>query len=147
MPIGVYIRTKEIKEKIRQGLLKRWNSKKGLKLKKKFQKAFKGKNNPMYGKKRPDLSLRNHLNPLKDEKHPRWKGDNAGYVSLHHWIWRKLGKATYCSIDKNHKANIYHWANISGEYKRDLSDWRQLCPKCNKNDGVKRAKKFLKWID
>jgi len=32
----------------------------------------KGKNNSMFGKKRPDTSLRNRLNPLKGEKNPRF---------------------------------------------------------------------------
>lgn len=26
----------------------------------------------------------------------------------------------------------YEWANISGEYKRDRSDWVMLCPSCHR---------------
>jgi len=26
----------------------------------------------------------------------------------------------------------YEWANISGEYKRDVSDYIQLCPSCHR---------------
>ena len=26
----------------------------------------------------------------------------------------------------------YHWANISGEYKRDLTDYKRLCVSCHR---------------
>ena len=54
-----------------------------------------------------------------------------GYRGIHHWINRIAGKASYCEHDKSHKSTRYHWANISGEYKQERSDWRQLCPSCN----------------
>ena len=72
-----------------------------------------------------------------DEKNPAWKGDEVGYRAIHQWVERKLGKATHCSNNKNHTAKRYHWANISGEYKRDVTDWKQVCPHCNFQDGVK----------
>ena len=76
--------------------------------------------------------------------HPNWKGDNASYRSVHIGIQSKLGKASHCSINSNHVSTVYHWANISGEYKRDCNDWRSLCPKCNHNDGVKINERFKK---
>lgn len=57
-------------------------------------------------------------------------GDDVGYVGLHTWVRSRLGKATKCSqCGKSH--DRIHWANISQEYKRDLSDWMQLCPSCH----------------
>lgn len=71
-----------------------------------------------------------------------WKGDNVGYRTLHCWVQRHLGKAQGCSNDPTHKSARFHWANISGEYKRDLSDWKQLCIKCNLNDGIHINQRF-----
>lgn len=39
----------------------------------KCNKSLAGKNNPMYGKKRPDTSLRNKLNPLKGKESGNYK--------------------------------------------------------------------------
>ena len=75
--------------------------------------------------KRPDMI---------GEKHHMWKGDKVSYRSLHKWVERSLGKAYMCENDKSHISTRYHWANISHEYKRDLSDWKQLCPSCNCKD-------------
>ncbi len=77
-----------------------------------------------------------HLN----EAHPQWKGDNVGYFSLHNWIFRKLGKASKCV--NGHIAKRYYWGNISGEYKRDFSDWHELCWYCNHNDGIRIPERF-----
>ncbi len=65
-----------------------------------------------------------------DSKNPRWKGDAVGYMALHRWIHRKLGKAKKCTNNPTHKARVFRWANKSGEYKRDLNDWVELCPSC-----------------
>lgn len=65
------------------------------------------------------------------EVNGEWKGDNVSYRNLHRWVERWKGKASECSNDNSHFSTRYHWANISGEYKRDLDDFRQLCPSCN----------------
>lgn len=80
---------------------------------------------------------------LRGERHHAWKGNKVGYRPLHLWVERQLGKANYCSNNKSHISTRYHWANISGEYKRDVSDWRQLCPKCNMNDNIHINSRFL----
>ena len=77
---------------------------------------------------------------MKGDNHPQWKADNVGYFALHGWIQRTLGKASKCV--NGHKARIYHWANISGEYKRDLSDWHELCPSCNRTDNIRIHERF-----
>lgn len=55
----------------------------------------------------------------------------SDYLKLHYWIRKNLGKATFCSNDKNHKAKRYDWANISGNYKKDFSDYKSLCRSCH----------------
>lgn len=70
---------------------------------------------------------------LVDEQTNRWKGDDVGYDGLHDWVYRKLGRPGTCEdCGKNGLTgkNI-HWANISGEYKRELNDWKRLCVSCH----------------
>lgn len=61
-----------------------------------------------------------------------WKGDKAGYVALHIWVKKHLGKAKKCSIDSRHYGKRYEWASISRTPKRDLLDWITLCPSCHR---------------
>lgn len=58
-------------------------------------------------------------------------GTSLNYRSLHYWVQRNLGKPSKCENCGNTNASRYHWANISGEYKRDLTDWARLCPSCH----------------
>ena len=86
-----------------------------------------------------------------DNRNPTWlrregrecwnfKGDEVGYHALHHWISRKLGKPSHCEdcgrteppVGKGVTRSYFQWANISGEYKRVLSDWKRLCYLCHK---------------
>ena len=66
-----------------------------------------------------------------DNKNPNWKGDQAGYVALHSWVNRKLGKPQICTFCGKTDAKNYQWANISGEYKRDVNDFIRLCVSCH----------------
>jgi hypothetical protein len=65
------------------------------------------------------------------EKAWNWKGKNASYNSLHAWIQRQLGKPNYCQSCKTKTAKRFDWANKSGKYKRNLTDWIRLCRKCH----------------
>lgn len=61
-----------------------------------------------------------------------WKGDNAGYSALHKWIARVKGKPAYCEeCNRSDEGTPYDWANISGKYKRDVSDWKRFCRSCH----------------
>lgn len=53
------------------------------------------------------------------------------YESAHVWIKRKLGKPNDCENCGTKTAKTYDWANISGDYKRDISDWKRLCRSCH----------------
>ena len=72
--------------------------------------------------------------------------DPYGYSRLHLWVNRQLGKADRCDNDSSHTTTRFHWANISGDYKKDLSDWRPLCPSCNVKEGVTDSTKELKRL-
>ena len=66
------------------------------------------------------------------------KSGDKEYVRVHDWIKRQLGKASLCKnceVRKSYSTNI-HWANISGNYKYDIDDWMQLCPRCHRNFDV-----------
>src|SRR3972149_4249881 len=61
-----------------------------------------------------------------------WKGDDVGYRGLHIWIQIMLGKPEYCvKCGRHGNGHHMHWANISGKYLRDITDWVRFCPKCH----------------
>jgi hypothetical protein len=89
------------------------------------------KEHPELIKKR-NLAIQNGAKKGVESK--SWKGDDANYHSKHVYIYRKLGQPCFCSNCKtNDKKKNYEWANISGKYKRDLSDWIRLCIPCHRN--------------
>lgn len=68
----------------------------------------------------------------KGDKNVNWKGEKASYRAIHIWVEIWKGKPEYCIKCGVHGTKQkMHWANISGEYKRDLTDWIRLCPKCH----------------
>lgn len=63
-----------------------------------------------------------------------WKGDNVSYRALHSWVVRWLGRPNKCErCGRVGYGHWMHWANLSGNYLRDLSDWIRLCAKCHVN--------------
>lgn len=57
------------------------------------------------------------------------------YKAIHEWVKRNFGtsdkRCEECGkIDT--RPRMIHWANISGEYKKERSDWKRLCYKCHK---------------
>ncbi len=84
----------------------------------------------------------------KDNESPNWKGDNVGKTALHNWVERHLGKPKKCEHCSTTNAKQYDWANISQEYKRDLSDWKRLCRSCHaKYDYPVRSQKWKKSVE
>jgi hypothetical protein len=70
------------------------------------------------------------------EEHHNWRGDDVSYSGIHYWVSRHLGKPSKCEHCGSTEENKYEWANISKEYKRDLTDWVRLCVSCHiKFDG------------
>lgn len=103
-----------------------------------FQKGYtpwnKGKKSPSIGRK-GRIAWNKGLKGYKSgEVHYNWKGNNVGYVALHKWIYKVLGQPNKCSeCGKIGNGRSMNWANKSQEYKREVSDWIRLCPKCHKN--------------
>ena len=77
---------------------------------------------------RVSRSLTGKFGPLSR----RWKGQEASYFAKHMWIIKHVGKASKCSFDPTHTAKRFEWANVSGEYLRDASDYIELCPSCHR---------------
>ena len=93
------------------------------------------------------ISVRNKISDGMKLNVNAYKGDQVGYQALHMWIRKTLGKARkclYCSekFQKNGQPKKYAWSNISGQYKRVISDWHELCYRCNLLDGVKVPKRL-----
>lgn len=71
-----------------------------------------------------------------------WKGIKVSYRNLHRWVERHMGKPNYCEwCNQYFYGKKIHWANKSGYYKRDLSDWIRLCAKCHKKYDIKKKVK------
>lgn len=78
---------------------------------------------------------------LKEKSH-RWKGMNANYSSKHMWIHNNIGSANKCeNINCLKTSRTYQWANISGKYLREFSDYKQLCVSCHKKMDLRKNNK------
>lgn len=60
-----------------------------------------------------------------------WKGENAGYNTIHTWVRRWKGKPDYCQLCGTIKKR-YTWANIDHKYRRNLDDYISLCYSCHR---------------
>jgi len=70
----------------------------------------------------------------------RWKGQKASYEAKHMWIIKYYGNANKCQQKNCNYKNPkrYEWHNLSGEYKRGISDYIQLCPSCHRKIDMER---------
>lgn len=90
---------------------------------------------------KPGWSKGKTLLNRQGKNHHYWKGDRVSYRSLHKWVERKLGLPNHCEYcgltkapeGKGISRNYFQWANIDHTYKRNTSDWIQLCYKCHKH--------------
>ena len=97
--------------------------------------------NALKGKPKSPEHIINAANAHRGMKHPsvqgennhNWKGDKATYGSLHDWVSGNLGNPKLCRDCGENRIDIYYqWSNISGSYRRDLSDWIRLCVRCHR---------------
>lgn len=92
-------------------------------------------------KKKISLALRGKRNnPFRSgEDNPMWRGGKPlirGYRAIHYWVQNHYGKANCCEFCGLEKVPVgmkiyFNWANRSGEYLRNITDWLQLCKKCH----------------
>jgi hypothetical protein len=69
----------------------------------------------------------------RGKSHHAWKGDMVGYCAVHDWVSARVGKADRCeSCGSCEPSKKYNLANLSGEYRRDLSDWKKMCVSCHR---------------
>ena len=71
---------------------------------------------------------------VRGARNGMWKGDGVGYIPLHLWVGRELGKSGTCEhCDKSGLSGAkIHWANKDHKYRRNLKDWLRLCSSCHK---------------
>ena len=134
MPKGVYIKTEEHKKKISEGRKGKGMGNKGA-LGYKHSEEAKRKMSESHTGKHLSEKVKQNLSKIHlGEKNKMWKGDKVGYIALHEWVSRNLGKPRICKMCnfKSENTRQFHWANKSRQYKRDLEDWIRLCVKCHK---------------
>lgn len=70
---------------------------------------------------------------MQGKNHPRWKEKDVEYHTLHKWINKTFGRPMRCSnCGDDSQETKYHWANKTGKYLKDKSDWIRLCVLCHK---------------
>jgi len=73
-------------------------------------------------------------------------GMKMSYAGVHRWIKRVKGQPQECE-ECTTTEGLIDWSNISGEYKRDVDDWRRLCRKCHirvDNSSEKRKETLMR---
>ncbi len=75
------------------------------------------------------------------EDNGSWQGEKVGYHALHDWVryWKvPTGTCEECGASPGYgrARGGTQWANVSGEYRRDLDDFRELCPGCNSAEKI-----------
>lgn len=92
---------------------------------------------------RPSHRKGKKFSQIAGENNYQWKGENVSYRNLHRWVEKVLGKPIKCAMLDEECSGRLEWSNISGQYKRDPSDWQRLCKihhvKYDKN------KRDIKW--
>jgi hypothetical protein len=103
-------------------------------------------NKGITGYKQPKISIA-LTGKYRGEKSGRWQGNKITYGTLHEWVYRELGRPDNCEQCGRKEENPYkiHWANRSGEYKRELTDWIRLCILCHKKQDKHSEKLKAAW--
>lgn len=110
-----------------------------------WNKGITGELSHSFGRVFTDERKRKIGDANTGKKQHLWKGENAGYSSIHCWVRRWFGKAKECELcGVFNKTKRIEWSNKDGLYSRDRKDWQQLCVKCHsaydRDNGVIRTK-------
>lgn len=155
MSKGTYIRTKEHNQNISkaQRALGELHWTRRPETRERMKLAMIGRKGYWLGKKRNDpnyllkISLAHKgqnsspATQFKRAENPAYAlvGGMNAYRRLHVWIEKQLGKPSICSkCGIEATGRQIHWANVSGKYKGDISDWIRLCARCHYNFDAKR---------
>lgn len=90
------------------------------------------------GKKYPKMTLKK-----QQENNPNWKGDKVSYSGVHAWIKSHKIKPNTCEVCKQKRK--LELANLSGKYKRDITDYLWLCRSCH-SKFHRGTKEWYNWI-
>lgn len=58
------------------------------------------------------------------------------YGTLHAWVRRNFDTPSLCEHCGTNKSKKFEWANITGQYLLDRSDWARLCCQCHRRYDV-----------
>mgnify|MGYP001558947747 CR=1 FL=1 len=58
---------------------------------------------------------------------------DLSYGLKHNWIRKNYGARSLCDRCGKTDDKKFEWANLSGLYLQDRSDWERLCCKCHRN--------------
>lgn len=61
------------------------------------------------------------------------KFEDVAYGTKHVKIREQYGAANHCELNKEHKSNVFDWANINHQYNKNIDEWLPLCHKCHNN--------------
>lgn len=85
-------------------------------------------------KKISDFRMGKKIPKISGPRNYAWKGDKAGYSSIHCWLRTHFGKADHCDMCGGTRGSKnFGWSCRDHSYTRDLQKWWQLCAKCHKN--------------
>lgn len=91
---------------------------------------------PKRGYKQTEEHKRNGSLSRIGKNNRLWKGEEVSYQGLHQWVRRHKPISEVCENCHKSKSRL-DAANISGEYKRDINDFKWMCRKCHfKYDGI-----------
>ena len=149
MPSGIYIRTKEHIKKLKE---RKYKAQQGFQKGHIGYKGMLGKHHTLKARKKIGLarlgkalseSTRRKLSLVnRGENSYAWRGDKCCYQRLHQWVKRWKGKPMKCEHCGTEEKKMYHWANKSHNYLRDLNDWISLCVPCHKQYDGYRGKLY-----
>jgi hypothetical protein len=79
-------------------------------------------------------------------EHGNWKGHEVGYFALHTWLNRNRAKTGVCEScgatpEPKKRRVATEWANVSGEYRRDVTDYLELCVSCHRKLDMTQEKR------
>lgn len=95
------------------------------------------------GIKQTPETIKKRTQATLKEKHWNWQKEPS-YKAVHFWLKKNFKKPDHCEMigckypRKNYDGRLmispsrFEWSNKTGEYKRDINDWWQLCPSCHR---------------